>query len=239
MSNFYKGDTTMEQMRGLGETVTHTDIEREPTLETIDGWSKGKRKQFKPRDVVYHQSDEVHSVYLIRKGLVKLLSYLPNGRARIVRLHAPTQWLGTEGLLDPTYEHTAIAINDVELEQFNIHSTQNVIRENSGVLDQLLMQWHGDLSQADLWISDFSTGGIKPRLARFLQYLAQLEFGYPANRVELLSVQEISEILGVTPESVSRILANFKRNAILRKQEDGHREIFWLDIEKLKKVADD
>lgn len=203
----------------------------------LDGWAKGKHKRFNPRDIVYHQSDDVHSVYLIHKGMVKLLSYLPNGRARIVRLHANNHWIGTEGLLNHTYEHTAIAVNDVEAEQFTIHNTQSAIRENSNIADQLLKQWHEDLSQADLWISDFSTGGIKPRLARLLRYLAVLEFGEPGDRIELLSVQEISEILGVTPESVSRILAGFKRNEILRKQDSTQRELFWLDTEKLQQVA--
>jgi CRP/FNR family transcriptional regulator len=235
----FKGSETQEQMQGIRKPDTRNAELTSAKTETINGRWKSKVRQFKPRDIVYHQSDEVHSVYLIRKGLVKLISYLPNGRARIVRLHANNHWLGTEGLLDPTYEHTAIAANDVEVEQFSIHNTKSVIRDTPEMLDQLLKQWHGDLSQADLWISDFSTGGIKARLARFLGYLAQLEFGCSGDRVELLSVQEISEILGVTPESVSRILASFKRNEILRKQVNSHPETFWIDVDRLQQVANE
>jgi len=57
-----------------------------------------------------------------------------------------------------------------------------------------------------------------PRVARLLKYLAELEYDKPLDRVELLTVCEMAEILGVTQESVSRILATFKRRAILQKQ---------------------
>ena len=43
------------------------------------------------------------------------------------------------------------------------------------MLGQLLCQWHGALVHADRWIADFSTGGIKPRVARLLEYLAEIE----------------------------------------------------------------
>jgi len=99
-------------------------------------------------------------IYVTRSGLVKLLVYLPNGRARIVRLHAG---------------------------------------------------------------NDFSTGGIRPQVARLLEY------GQPLDRVELLTVCEMAEILGVTQESVSRILATFKRGEILQKLSDPSREIYRID----------
>ena len=174
---------------------------------------------------------------MIRSGLVKLLSYLPNGRARIVRLHASNHWIGLEGLLGQPYEHTAIAVDDVEVEQVAIHNLQRLHRNDPMMLSQLLCQWHGALVHADRWISDFSTGGIKPRVARLLEFLAELEYGKPLERVELLTVCEMAEILGVTQESVSRILATFKRHDILSKQSDPSREIYRLDVARLQQEA--
>jgi CRP/FNR family transcriptional regulator len=174
---------------------------------------------------------------VIRSGLVKLLSYLPNGRARIVRLHASNHWIGLEGLLGQSYEHTAIAVGDVEIQHVAIHRLQRLNRDNPGVLGQLLCQWHGALMHADRWISDFSTGGIKPRVARLLEFLAELEYGQPLDRVELLTVCEMAEILGVTQESVSRILATFKRRDILQKQSDPSGEIYRVDAPSLQREA--
>jgi CRP/FNR family transcriptional regulator len=197
----------------------------------------GISKRYSPKEVIYRECDHVDRIYVIRSGLVKLLSYLPNGRARIVRLHAGNHWIGLEGLLGQPFEHTAIAIGDVEVQHVAIHSLQCLNRDNPGVLGQLLCQWHGALVHADRWISDFSTGGIKPRVARLLEFLAELEYGQPLDRVELLTVCEMAEILGVTQESVSRILATFKRREILQKLSDPSREIYRVDAAGLQREA--
>jgi CRP/FNR family transcriptional regulator len=197
----------------------------------------GRTKRYLPKDVIYRESEQGDRVYVVRSGLVKLLSYLPNGRARIVRLHAGDHWIGLEALLGQPYEHTAIAVADVEVRHIPIHSLQRVNRDNPGMLGQLLCQWHGALVHADRWIADFSTGGIKPRVARLLEYLAEIEYGWPLDRVELLTVCEMAEILGVTQESVSRILATFKRGDILQRQSHPVREIYRLDARRLQQEA--
>lgn len=216
-------DTSVDGMRRVREQSTL--------------WKNSKRKCFQAKEVIYRESEEVDRVCIIRSGLVKLLSYLPNGRARIVRLHARDQWIGLEGLLGQNYEHTAIAIDDVVLQHVPIHSLQYHLKDEPGRLLQLLKQWHVDLSQADRWISEFSTGGIRPRVARLLEYLAELEYGSPADTVELLTVCEMSEILGVTPESVSRIVATFKRRNILKKHSESLGEVYRLDTPRLQQEA--
>ena len=206
-----------------------------PEQSTI--WKNSKRKCFQAKEVIYRESEAVDRICIIRSGLVKLLSYLPNGRARIVRLHTTGQWLGIEGLVGEHFEHTAIAIDDVVIQHVPIHSLQHHLANEPERLLQLLRQWHIDLAQADRWIADFSTGGIKPRVARLLEYLAELEYDSPTDMVELLTVCEMSEILGVTPESVSRIVATFKRRDILQKQSDSLREVYRVDTSRLQQEA--
>ena len=78
---------------------------------------------------------------------------------------------------------------------------------------------------------------VRPRVARLLEYLAELEYDQPLDRVELLTVCEMAEILGVTQEGVSRILATFKRRAILQMQSDPSPEIYRLDAPRLQREA--
>jgi CRP-like cAMP-binding protein len=44
----------------------------------------------------------------------------------------------------------------------------------------------------------------------------------------------MSEILGVTPESVSRVVAEFKREGILSTIENNTESLFSCDLDKLK-----
>jgi CRP/FNR family transcriptional regulator len=192
-----------------------------------------KSTRFTAKDTIYRESESVDRVYVIRNGLVKLLSYLPNGRARIVRLHGTGQWIGLDGAIGELYEHTAVAVTDVQLDYLPINSLHQFERNHPREFCQILKQGFTHLSQADKWISDFSTGGIKPRVARMVEFLAQLEYGESSNRVELLTVHEMADMLGVTPESVSRILAEFKRNDILNKFGRQSQETYRIDHRRL------
>lgn len=197
----------------------------------------GRKKCFLPKEVLYHKGDQVDRVILIREGLVKLLSYLPNGRARIVRLHGNNHWLGLEGLVEPCYEHTAIAVYGVDSVQIPLKTLQRLEQDDPRQFNLVMRQGYAYLLQADRWIADFSTGEIRPRVARLLEYLAELEYGQPRNRLELLTVNEMAEILGVTPESVSHHIAAFKRAAILKKDADPLRDIYQLDVARLQQEA--
>jgi CRP/FNR family transcriptional regulator, anaerobic regulatory protein len=196
--------------------------------------SGGRAKYFAANEVIYREREQVDEFFLIRSGLVKVLTYLPNGHARIIRLHGGGQWFGLERLMGQPCGHTAIAVGDLEVARFSIPSRQCLHRDNPDALEQLIWQWHYDLVQADKWISDFSTGDIKSRVARLLAYLAELEHGPGARTVELLTVNEMGEILGVTPESVSRVLAAFKRCDILSRERGRLKESFRLDLAKLQ-----
>ncbi|MGD8999913.1 MAG: Crp/Fnr family transcriptional regulator [Granulosicoccaceae bacterium] len=206
-------------------------------LESIILFSGVKLKRYLAKDLIYRESDPVDRVCVIRSGMVKLLSYLPNGRARIVRLHGAGQWIGLEGIVGQPYEHTAIAVGDVEVYYISINSLRLLEQDNPRRFSQILRQGYKHLSQADRWIADFSTGGIKPRVARLVDFLAKLEHGESSHIVELLTVHEMADILGVTAESVSRILAAFKRNQILCKQGNHSKEYYKINAGKLQEEA--
>lgn len=196
-----------------------------------------KRRVYEGKESLYHEGETIDRVFVIRHGLVKLLSYLPNGRARIIRLHCGGHVLGLEGVLGRHFEHTAVAVNNVEVECVPLQRILRLERDDPRVLTALLYQWHDALAQADKWIAEFSTGEIKSRVARLLQYLPSLDGGRTNATVGLLTVGEIGEILGATPESVSRHLAAFKRQDILRREAGSSPNTYRLDVERVQQEA--
>lgn len=201
---------------------------------TIEG---SKKQRFAAREVIYREGDEVDKVLMIFSGMAKLLRYLPNGRARIVSLHNHNHWLGLEGLLDRPYEHTAVAVDNVEGIYVSMNNLHLLERDNLRQYCQLLKQGYRHLAQADRCLADLSTGGIRSRVARLVDFLARLEFGESSERVKLLTVHEMADMLGVTAESVSRILAEFKRNDTLRKLNGRLDELYEINAEQLQYEA--
>lgn len=189
-------------------------------------------------DTLFHEGAGVDALYVIRKGRIKLLNYLENGRARIVRLHKRKSIIGLNGLLDEPHGHTAMAIDEVTLYQIPMHLIKTVTAQDAEAYSQLLEHWHEYLQLADTWITDFSTGAIRARVARLLQFLIETEEDSGPCEVVLLTVEEMAGILGVTPESVSRTMADMKRRKILQAVGADNPDRYRCDMQRLSRETD-
>ena len=194
-------------------------------------------RTYEAGEVLYQHDEDSKILFIVRHGLVKLQTYLPNGRTRIVRMHKRGSLIGLNGLMDHSHDHTAIAVDEVSV--FLIPHTE-LIRwkeREPQLYAQLMEKWYEYLNYADTWITDFSTGNIKGRVARLLLFLARFETDTGPQVVELLTTDEMSDILGVTPESVSRVVAEFKREGLLEPIENNPESLFSCDVEKIELVA--
>jgi CRP/FNR family transcriptional regulator len=222
------------------DIATHADAVHDNAtcdLDSIHKRNRCKLKHFTSQEIIYREGDQIDNIHIIRNGIVKLVRYLPNGRARIIRLHNRNQWLGSEGLIGSPYEHTAIAVGDVETNYIPVNSLKNLESSDPGLYREFLKHVYQHLIQADKWIADFSTGGIKPRVARLLLYLSDLEYGESSDMIDLLTVHELADVLGVTQESVSRILADLKRRNTLQKTTDKNDETYKMNQQHLQYEA--
>lgn len=235
MSTSQENKNERRRVQEAGKTLDDSDWKTFVATETFKG---SKKRRFSARQEIYREGDQVDKVFIILGGMVKLLSYLPNGRTRIVRLHSHNHWLGLEGLVDQTYEHTAVAVDDVEVLYVSMDNIHLLEQDNPRQYCQLLKQGYRHLAQADRWLADFSTGGIRSRVARLVDFLAKLEYGELSDRVDLLTVHEMADMLGVAPESVSRILAEFKRNDTLHKPNSHMDEAYEIDTSQLQNEAE-
>ena len=188
-------------------------------------------------DTLFNEGEDVEALYVILEGRIKLLNYLENGRARIIRLHNKGSILGLNGLMDELHAHTAVAIDKVKAYQLPMHLIKTAKDENPDDFSQLLEYWHEYLKMADTWIVDFSTGAIRGRVARLIRFLVESDEATGPREVALLTVDEMADVLGVTPESVSRIMADFKRKEILHAIEDLP-DHYLCDLKAIEKEAE-
>lgn len=199
--------------------------------------SRARHANYAPHSVLYHQGSMSDALVFITGGLLKLITHMPNGRARIVRMHRPGSILGLSGLLALPHEHTTVALTRVT----TLHLPMNVARqlrsEHPESYVTLVERWHDYLVEADTWITHFSTGPIRGRVARLLAFLSSFDPSLMRGYVHLLTCEEMGSILGVTGESVSRILAEFKRQRILARNENEAAEIYQTDIQRLQQIA--
>jgi CRP/FNR family transcriptional regulator len=187
-------------------------------------------------DKIYDSGDTIEALYVVRDGRIKLLNYLENGRARIIRLHSRGAIVGLNGLIEDCHTHSAEAANDVEAYRIPLQMIRSIRDDDAETYSHLLEYWHQYLDMADKWITDFSTGGIRGRVARLLQFLIDTDEATGSCSLTLIKVEEMADILGVTPESVSRTMAEMKRSGILESDEKSP-EQYRCDVRRLASEA--
>ncbi|NVK18357.1 MAG: Crp/Fnr family transcriptional regulator [Methylocystaceae bacterium] len=181
-------------------------------------------------ETLYNEGEEGEYLYTVRSGVIKLTQYLPDGSQRIVRLLRQGDVAGLETLVNPAYEHFATVIREAELCQIPREVVEKLNKETPRLHSQLLSRWHSAVKRADAWLTELSTGSSKSRVARLVIGLSDKE----DQTCHLFSREDLGAILGVTTETTSRIIAEFKRDGALKDQGKNH---FWADIDLLEIIA--
>jgi CRP-like cAMP-binding protein len=185
-----------------------------------------------PPAVLYRVSERGRVVYTLRRGLVKLVKYLPDGNQRIVRLLRHGDTLGLEALLGQPYPHDAIALTRCEICTIPVSLVERLGHEQSCLCQELMTRWQRALAEADRWLAEFSTGTARQRVARLLLWLAETAPGQP---VPLFGREDLGAMLGLTTETVSRTIAELRRKGLI--QEMPHNQVM-LDQPELRRIAD-
>lgn len=184
----------------------------------------------KAGETVYNQSDDGTALYTVRSGVIKLSQFLPDGSQRIVRLLRTGDVAGLEVVMTPHYEHFATVIRDAELCKIPRDVVQRLNEKTPRLHRQLLSRWHEAVQRADEWLTSLSTGNSRSRVARLIVGLSDEE----TNVCTLFSREDIGAMIGITTETTSRIIAEFKRDGTLQTLGQNN---FRADLDRLENIA--
>ena len=176
---------------------------------------------YPPGSVLYEADTHKKFIYSIRRGMVKLEHVAQDGQNRIVRLLGPGAAIGLE-LLDGAdgYHHTAIAVNQVDLCKIPISSIKQLESKHPALCKHVGKQLQDQLDLADQWIVALGTGTARQRVAQLILVMDRL-FATENDAFLLLKREDIAAMIGIAVETVSRMIAEFKRQKILKRVKDN------------------
>ena len=176
---------------------------------------------------LYQPGQAAGHIFTIRDGLVKLEQYLPDGVQRIVSLLRQGDVAGLEATVADTYEHAAVALSPVKV----CRIPRDVIARLTPKLHRrLMMKWHDAVQRSHECTRELSTGSARQRVARLFRLLA------PESETEcrLFGRDDLGALLGITSETASRVVAEFKRAGIVTETSPNQ---FRRDVAALDGVA--
>lgn len=170
------------------------------------------RFAYRPRTTLYRQDTAGNAVFTIVSGLVALVQQTRWGGERIVRLAHPGDTLGLELLVDGRYRHTAAAARRTEVSRIPIVLVNAMRQRHPGMAGSLLRSMQKSADEADHFLTSFATGPAPARLARLMLHLGERHGEEDTSR---LSREVIANTLGITLETTSRIMNDFKRRGLM------------------------
>ncbi|WP_310620958.1 Crp/Fnr family transcriptional regulator [Flexibacterium corallicola] len=181
----------------------------------------GRRQQMKPHDVLFYEGDKADRIYEVISGVVMLYKLLPDGRRQIVYLVREGDMLGFSNR--ELFDCTAEALTGVELQVY----------EGREIKTSPLMQHYVNrclLTQMEHLHDHTVLLGRKSAMERVASFLMSLvpdrggigctgpaKENEPDAKTVILSMtrQEIADYLGLTIETVSRVISQMKRKGLI------------------------
>lgn len=196
------------------------------------------RRRRVPRDgILYRVGDAFTNLYAIRLGHFKTYQINPEGDQQVTGFQMAGELLGMDAISTDRHHCNAIALEDSEVCEIPFARLEELFRD----IPTLLRHFHRMMSQEITREQSVMLllGNMRAE-QRFAAFLANLSSryatrGYSPTRFQLrMSREDIGNYLGLTIESISRLLSKFKKQSLLKV---SHRELEILDLPAIKTLA--
>lgn len=191
-----------------------------------------------PGQPLFHEGDDATRVFTLTRGCLKLYKLLADGRRQVTGFMFPGDFLGIS--MDDEHAFTAESLTESELCWFPRNRFDGFVEDHGEMERELYRVAAHELAAATQQMVLLGRKTAAERVASFFLMLAQKSekaTGKATRFVDLpMSRSDIADYLGLTKETVSRVLATLKRDRLVRLAALDRVEI--LDREGLMEVAD-
>ena len=169
------------------------------------------------RDVLFRSNDPAQHLFMIRSGQIKLTTSGVDGNEHIIGLVGAGYLLGFDNVGAAVHSYTAECLTPTVVCKIRHRDMMRVLEENPKVSLNVLQAINEQLIQARSLIRVLGQKSSMEKLGSFLLILAPHETDdAPEELLPLhLSRNEIAEVLGLTVETVSRIMARLQRDGVI------------------------
>lgn len=197
----------------------------------------GRRRKIAKDTHLYRIGDPFTNLYAIRLGHFKTFQVSHSGEQQVTGFQMAGELLGMDAISTEHHHCDAMALEDSEVCEIPFARLEELF----GTIPTLLHHFHRMMSQEITREQNVMLllGNMRAE-QRFAAFLINLSSrysarGYSSTTFQLrMSREEIGNYLGLTIESISRLLSRLKKQGLLRV---ANREIELLDITRMRAMA--
>jgi len=189
----------------LKNTVLFKNVDEE-TIKKIENFTT--EHHVSKDNIVFYEGDEPKYLYILVKGVIKLYKTSSSHKEIVLKYFHDNELIGEVANFEQIpYPATAKAYSDVEVLKIDFQKLKEIIVTNPNMAFNIQTSLIKKIKNLENIISTNLVLDSRERVAKYIHNHADYFF-------ETKNI-EIAEILGVSPETLSRILKFFKDHDII------------------------
>lgn len=189
-----------------------------------------KVREIKKGDFIY-QSGDHNNFFVVHHGQVKISRFTENGDENVIRILSTGDFAGERSLFSQEITNDyAISLEDTMLCTIDGRELIKHMIDKPEISIKMINELSNRLSDIEVKLEEVSYLSVEQRLASSIIKLS----GGRKNFTLPISKSNWASMLGMSQETLSRKLRDFKENNIINLE--GQRGIVIKDLDKLKKI---
>ena len=194
--------------------------------------------EFKKGETMFREGDEINGLYFVQTGVIKLEMNSHTERPFILRLIGPGQTMGHRFLsytgLQP---FTATAVEDSRVCFIELGFFKNLVQKNELLQEEIRKIFLKEIRTTEVKLLQIAQQTVREKVAGILVHLAET-YQYKQTGMGIrvhIDRQEMADLAGTTKEQVSRILADFDHEELIRFRAKHFK---YIAVDKLRQISE-
>jgi len=172
-----------------------------------------KVKVFKKKSDIFLEGDSPNAVYFIKSGSIKTYKTNADGKELILNLYKANDFFGFEAILEnQAHGESAIALEDSELVVLLKHDFLLLLQGQRDVSATFISLLCKKVAEKEAQLLNLAYNSVRQRTAEALLKIHHLKQGQDFLTI---SRDDLAKIVGTAPESVIRVLSDFKDEGLI------------------------
>jgi CRP/FNR family transcriptional regulator, polysaccharide utilization system transcription regulator len=179
--------------------------------------AKFRTKRLRSREGLFMQGDKAVYLYYIVEGMAKSYTINEHGKEYISRIYAEGDFIGHTALLDSgSHESSAMSLRDTTLALMTAEDFHDLLGKSKSFAGRFIKDLAMTNNQSELRLSHLAYNSARKKVAEALLYISACHKETNGNNTSFnFSREDISAVSGITPESVSRNLSDFRAEKLI------------------------
>lgn len=208
-------------------------------LEDVDRLDKivQRGRPIQKSDRIYHAGERFESVYAVRSGSVKTINITKDGQEQITGFYLPGEIIGMDGIASGHHTNDAIALETSAVCEIPFSRLEELSMQLPSLQRRFFQVMSQEISNEQQLITLLGKNTAEERIAALLLSISARNHsrGLSADEFHLpMSRSDIGNYLGLTIETVSRVLGRLHKQGII---ELDKKHVRVADMPGLKQTA--